>query len=159
MNGKQLLALLRAAVVLGALFAVVFSLGCASTEPESGAALPGTSWVLSSYGDGNGGLVSVLEDTRVSIAFSDNGDLAGLAGCNSYWGTYATEDDELSIESLDSTSLSCTEPAGVMEQEKACLQALRDAATFEIEGDTLELRSDDGSLLASYDAWNLPPGG
>jgi len=159
MNGKQLLALLRAAVVLGALFAVVFSLGCASAEPESGAALPGTSWVLRSYGDGNGGQVSVLEDTRVSVALSDNGDLAGLAGCNSYWGTYVTEDDELSIESLDSTSLSCTEPAGVMEQEKAYLQALRDAVTFDIEGDTLELRSDDGSLLASYDSWTLPPGG
>jgi len=159
MDRKQLLTFLRATVLLGVLFAAVFSLGCASAESETGATLLGTSWVLDSYRDGKGGVASVLEDTRVSIAFSDNGDLAGLAGCNSYWGTYAAEDDELSIGSLDSTSLSCPEPAGVMEQEKACLQALRDAATFEIEGDTLELRSDDGSLLASYDAWNLPPGG
>ena len=159
MDRKQLLTLLRATVLLGVLFAAVFSLGCASAEPETGAALPGTSWLLKSYADGKGDVASVLEDTHVRITFSEKY-LAGSAGCNSYWGTYATTDgDTLSISSLESTKLSCTEPAGVMEQEKAYLQTLRDAATFEIEGDTLELRSDDGSLLASYDAWNLPPGG
>ena len=119
----------------------------------------GSSWELASYSNGTGGVVTVLADTYISVTFAKSGDLAGLAGCNSYWGTYATQGDELSIESLDSTSLSCAEPAGIMEQEEAYLTAFRDAATFKIDGDALELRSDDGSLLASYDAWKLPPGG
>jgi heat shock protein HslJ len=119
----------------------------------------GSSWKLASCSNGTGGVVSVLENTYVNITFDENGNLAGLAGCNSYWGTYTTEGDKLSIGSVGSTELSCAEPAGIMEQEEAYLKALQDAATFKIKGDTLELRSGDGSLLASYDAWKVPPGG
>ncbi len=72
----------------------------------------GSSWILTSYNDGTGGVVSVLADTNVSTTFAESGDLAGSAGCNSFWGTYTTDGDELSIVSLDSTNLSCAEPAG-----------------------------------------------
>ena len=120
---------------------------------------PGSSWKLVSCTNGTGGVVSVLENTHVNITFDENGSLAGLAGCNSYWGTYTTEGDKLSIGSVGSTELACAEPAGIMEQEAAYLKALQDAATFKIKGDALELRSSDGSLLASYDAWKVPPGG
>jgi heat shock protein HslJ len=119
----------------------------------------GSSWTLASYNNGTGGVVPVLEGTRVNITFERDGKLAGLAGCNSYWGTYSAEGNKLSIGSVDSTEQSCAEPAGVMGQEEAYLKGLRDAATFKIKGDTLELRSRDGSLLASYDAWKVPPGG
>ncbi len=119
----------------------------------------GSSWRLAFCTNGSGGVVSVLKNTSVNITFDEEGNLAGLAGCNSYWGTYATEDNKLSIGPVGSTEQSCAEPAGIMEQEKAYLKALRDAATFNIKGDTLELRSGDGSLLALYDAWKVPPGG
>ena len=101
----------------------------------------------------------MLADTNVSTTFAESGDLAGSAGCNSFWGTYTTDGDELSIVSLNSTNLSCAEPAGIMEQEAAYLGALRDAATFRIRGNGLELRAADGSLVASYEAWKAPPGG
>jgi len=119
----------------------------------------GSSWKLALCSDGTGGVVPVLEGTRINITFEQNGKLGGLAGCNSYWGTYTTEGNALSIGAVGSSELSCAEPAGIMKQEKAYLQALQAAAIFKIEGDTLELRSGDGSLLASYDAWKVPPGG
>jgi len=127
--------------------------------PEKPREFSGSSWTLTEYSDGTGGVVPVLEGTRVNITFEKAGKLAGLAGCNSYWGTYTAEGGEVSIDSVDTTRQSCAEPVGVMEQERAYLKALQDAAVFKIEGDKLELRSSDGSLLASYDAWKVPPGG
>jgi len=115
--------------------------------------------LLTSYNNGKGGVVSVLADTSIGVTFDERGDLGGLAGCNSFWGAYTTDGDTLSISSLDSTNLSCTEPAGIMEQEVAYLGALRDAATFNIRGDALQLRAADGALVASYEAWKAPPGG
>ncbi len=90
--------------------------------------------LLTSYNNGKGGVVSVLAETSIGVTFDERGDLGGLAGCNSFWGAYTTDGDTLSISSLDSTNLSCTEPAGIMEQEAAYLSALRDAATFRYQG-------------------------
>jgi heat shock protein HslJ len=158
MKRSRLMAICGVAFALGALVCPAVS-GCGSGDPETRGEFSGTSWELTSYSAGTDGLVSVLDDTLVNVTFAENGDFAGLAGCNSYWGTYTTDADELSIESIVSSSLSCIEPAGIMGQEEAYLNILPEVATFEINGDTLELRAADGSLLVSYEAWTLPPGG
>jgi heat shock protein HslJ len=44
----------------------------------------------------------------------------------------------------------CSEPEGIMEQETEYLAALETAATYNIEGERLQLRTAEGSLAADF---------
>jgi len=46
--------------------------------------------------------------------------------------------------------MACSEPAGVMEQEAQYLAALQSAATYQIEGNVLQLRTKDDALAAIF---------
>jgi hypothetical protein len=76
--------------------------------------------------------------------------LTGSAGCNRYTAAYEIDGDSISIGPAASTRMFCAEPEGVMEQETAYLAALELAASYAIQGDTLELWSAEGARLASY---------
>ena len=47
-----------------------------------------------------------------------------------------------------STLMACAEPDGIMEQEY--LTALSTAATYQISGDRMEMRTAEGSIVASF---------
>ena len=46
--------------------------------------------------------------------------------------------------------MACEDPAGIMDQEQQYLAALQTAATYQIEGNVLELRTADGALAADF---------
>ena len=50
----------------------------------------------------------------------------------------------------------CQEPEGIMEQEQQCLAALETAATYKITGLTMEMRTSEGSLVATFKRAVLP---
>lgn len=108
---------------------------------ESGASpsLVGTEWVLTSL-DGSG----LIEDTRITLDF-DKESLGGFAGCNRYGGGRdsgkysATGDGALTIPQLAVTVQLCSSPKGVMEQEKAYVEALRSAASYRVLDNRLEI--------------------
>lgn len=116
-------------------------------EPTS---LTGTLWQLTGYNNGKGGFASVLAGTDITAVFSDDGNLAGSAGCNNYSTSYEVDGNTISIGLVASTMMMCAEPEGIMEQESAYLAALESAATFEISGDQLEMRDAEGTRVASY---------
>lgn len=121
-----------------------------ATEP---ATLTNTLWEATSYNNGREAVVSVLADTRITAQFGEDGTLAGSAGCNSYTTSYETDGENITInELIAATLMACIGPEGIMEQEAAYLAALPTAATYSIQGDTLELRTADGALVASYKA-------
>jgi heat shock protein HslJ len=103
--------------------------------------LAGTRWEVINYNNGRGGLVSLLDGTRIAMDFGADGQLTGNAGCNNYFTYYQLSGSNITIGQPGSTSLTCAEPEGVMDQEAEFLAALQTAATFRIDGDTLELRS------------------
>jgi len=103
--------------------------------------LAGTRWEVVNYNNGRGALVSVLNDTRIAMDFGADGQVTGNAGCNSYFTYYQISGNNITIGQPASTSLTCAEPEGVMQQEAEFLVTLQTAATFRIDGDTLELRS------------------
>ena len=82
--------------------------------------------------------------------FAADGTLSGTSGCNSYSGGYKVDGDMISIGPLANTDMGCVEPEGVMEQEAQFLAALQTAATYQIEGDVLEMRTTDGALAVSF---------
>jgi heat shock protein HslJ len=112
--------------------------------------LLGTTWQAISYNNGRGGVVSIILGTEITAVFDQQGTLAGSAGCNNYTAAYETDATSISIGPAASTRKFCAEPEGIMDQESQYLAALETAATYRIDGDRLELRTDDGALVANY---------
>ena len=133
--------------LLGADGALVFTFDAIESAP-----LFGTNWVLTTYNNSSGGVVSVLEGVEVTATFNEDGTLTGSAGCNSYNATYEASGGTISIGPAVSTRIACAEPEGVMEQESAYLAALEGAASYSIRGDVLEIRNAEDAVLAIYQA-------
>lgn len=110
--------------------------------------LEGTSWQAISYNNGKQAVTSVLAGTELTADFGADGSLSGSAGCNQYSGQYEIDGNKITIGPLASTEMYCEGPAGVMDQESQFLAALQSAATYKIEGNRLELRTQDGALAA-----------
>jgi heat shock protein HslJ len=120
-------------------------------------ALAGTAWSVTGYNDGRQALVSVLADTSLTMAFSNDGKAAGSAGCNRYTAGYSVEGAKLEFGPPAATRMICPRPDGVMEQEQLFLKALGMVATARFEGDRLELRSASGALAVTLKQHTLQP--
>lgn len=114
--------------------------GSMTFAPSATTGLAGTKWDIVNVNNGNQGVVSVVTGTTLTLAFGEGGRVSGNAGCNSFTGTYTSENNALNIGPLASTQKLCTEPAGVMEQEAQYLAALQKSATYSIAGSTLTIR-------------------
>ncbi len=111
------------------------------------AAIDDTAWVLLRFGE-QGNLQAVLEGTEITATFNNQGSqIEGSGGCNTYFGKYQAEKNELSISDLASTEMACPNPEGVLEQEQRYLSALRAAGSYTIEDGELRISSSDNRLL------------
>lgn len=111
--------------------------------------LTGTLWQLIAYNNGMGGVVSAAFGVETTAVFNEDGSLNGNGGCNNYFTSFAVDGQSLTITGpIGSTMMACEDAA--MQQETAFLAALADAATYEIRGDSLEIRDAEGALLASF---------
>ena len=111
--------------------------------------LAGTSWNVTGYNNGKQAVVSVLNGTSLTMAFTSDGRVGGSAGCNRYTATYIVDGQKLTIGPAAATRIMCTRPESVMEQERQFLQALEMVATARFEGDRLELRTAGGQLAVT----------
>jgi heat shock protein HslJ len=112
-------------------------------------ALPGTTWEVTGYNNGRGGVVSPILETTLTAAFGADGQIAGSAGCNRYRAAYETSDARITLGLPATTRMACPEPEGVMAQEAAFLAALQTAATYLFRGNRLELRAAGGALAVA----------
>ena len=119
-----------------------------TAEPEATVELAGTNWILSSL---NGELP--LAGTAVTLQFGTDGSVFGTDGCNRYNTTYTQEGSSLTINQSTgiSTMMACAEPEGIIEQEQEYLAALGTAATYQITGDRLEMRTADNATVATFE--------
>jgi heat shock protein HslJ len=113
--------------------------------------LPGTSWTVIGYNNGRGGVVSTIIGTELSAAFGPDGTLTGFAGCNRFSGGYELDGSRITIGPTASTRMACDLPEGVMDQEVEYLTALGTAATFQITGARMEMRTSEGSIAATFE--------
>jgi len=90
-----------------------------------------------------------LAGSTVTAVFED-GRVGGQAGCNSYGGPYSVSGQKLAISGLTQTLMACMEPAGLMEQESAFLQALSQAAGYSLTGDMLEIQNAAGETILTF---------
>jgi len=117
-----------------------------ATQPAS---LTGATWVATSLNNGRQAVVSIADGGVVTATFTEDGQLNGSAGCNSYMTGYTLDGQAIAIEPPASTRKLCPDEA-VMAQEAAYFSLLPSAASWRISGTTLELRAADGALIASF---------
>jgi heat shock protein HslJ len=107
-------------------------------------------WVLDLMVD-DGEAVSAIPGTEVTVTFADgvvhlDGELTGSGGCNPYTARYSGARG-LEITSIEATEMGCFEPDGVMEQEQRFFAILGQVTTYSVDGERLELSTDDGAVL------------
>jgi heat shock protein HslJ len=90
---------------------------------------------------------TIIEGTQFTLAL-EGGQVTGNAGCNSYFGTYAIEGDQISFSGIGMTEMACLEPEGLMEQEQYLLAFLDDIVRYELEERQLFLFRADGEALS-----------
>jgi len=133
-------------VKLSVIFLVLLAIGLVACKGEA-VACEDKRWVLESYGEA-GDTQAVIEGTEITATFdSAKHEVRGSAGCNTYFGDYEVDNNQLSITGLGNTEMYCMEPEGVMDQEEQYLQSLRLAGSYEIEGGKLRITCSDGSVL------------
>jgi uncharacterized lipoprotein YbaY/heat shock protein HslJ len=112
--------------------------------------LAGTSWDVISYNNGRGGVTSLIIGTEITANFGDDGEMTGNAGCNDYFGAYETDGENISMGPFGTTRKACREPEGIMQQEAEYLAALETAATYSVDGMTMNMRTAEGSTVANF---------
>ncbi len=112
--------------------------------------LAGTSWEVIAYNNGKGGVVSVIIGSEITAEFGETGELTGSGGCNNYFGAYETNGENISMGPFGTTRKACPEPEGIMEQESQYLAALETAATYKIDGLSMNMRTAEGSTVANF---------
>lgn len=121
--------------------AIAFSItACSNLGSHLGPSVEGTAWQLVSYNQ-----VPALTDFAVTADFVD-GQLSGSAGCNHYFGHYTLAEEQITITETAATEKFCSVPKGIMVQEAAYLALVRQAETYDVEGDRLTIETPAGDL-------------
>ena len=114
-----------------------------------GVASPVGSWLVTGFLNGDA-FTSPLTATEITATFSEEGEVSGSSGCNTYTATSDADAGGIEISAPATTKKLCTEPAGVMEQEAAYIGALASAVSYRIDGGALELSRADGTRVVSF---------
>lgn len=115
---------------------VVILFSCNNNVPPSGgsnSSLEKTHWVLSGLPGLSGGLPSMPKEVTLML---DSARASGFAGCNRYFGGFASVGSTLKFTGVGSTKMFCE---GTQKVEDAFLQALNNTEGYHITGSRLSL--------------------
>ena len=102
--------------------------------------LPGSEWSPTAMNE------EVFEaQAEVFLRFEQNGRYFGNGGCNSFRGSFVTNDEAILFSPAAATMMACPEP--IAKQEFAFLQALMSVRGFEREGIELSLFDAEGTAV------------
>ena len=112
--------------------------------------LVGTTWEATGINNGRQAVVSVDPTGVPTATFGSDGRVSGSGGCNRFQASYTAGDETIEIGPASATRRACAPP--VTERELWFFDALESAATWHIDRDVLELRTESGSLAVSFRA-------
>jgi len=113
------------------------------------AGITGITWHLRAYNNGKQAVVGVISGTDPTAVFGTDGQVSGAATCNTYFGPYTATGDTIKIGPLGSTLMACPDTAQ-QDQETQYLAALQNAATYQVQGLSLEMRDASGAMQAEF---------
>src|SRR5687767_8652688 len=131
----------------------IFALAAACTQPQGSpltpvafrAAVAGSEWELHELQGGAAPLGAGAR--RATIRFeADTARVAGFAGCNRYFGTYALEGTSLRFSAIGMTKMACAQGMALEQQLSAALEATRGYQVTERELTLL----DDARAVAKF---------
>lgn len=103
---------------------------------------PGREWVVEDI-DGR----EIIDGSRITIRFSDEGRISGIATCNNYTGTYRIENSRLIVDDELAVTRKMCAPA-LMQQERLFLSALTGSSMLSRDADrALKITSENGAAL------------
>jgi heat shock protein HslJ len=105
-------------------------------EKDVPISLTGREWTMMFYNNGKGGFQSAVIGSTVTATFSEDGQVTGTGGCNSYSGSFTVEGNAISFGGMAATEMACMQD-GIMAQESAYFEALGKVQRYRIEGDHL----------------------
>lgn len=89
----------------------------------------------------------IIDNSRVTLNFGDEGRVAGRASCNRYFAVYSVDGETLNIQQAATTMMAC--PEALMNQERRFLDALQGVHSFEIDATgALVLTGENSRILA-----------
>ncbi len=116
---------------------VVAQTGGASAESGPPSDLTVREWVVESI-DGR----SVVDNSRTTLVFDQQGQISGRAGCNRYTGSFQLQGASFEVRGMSTTRMICV--LALMEQEARFLAVLAQARAWQLQRDgSLVLRTDD----------------
>jgi heat shock protein HslJ len=108
------------------------------------------SWKVTGYNNGKQAVVSVISASTITMDFAKNGAVAGNAGVNHFNAEYTTRGTH-GVEIGPPATTKKAGPAELMRQEQDFLAALPASRTYQLRGDTLELRDASSALQVTAD--------
>jgi heat shock protein HslJ/uncharacterized protein YraI len=101
---------------------------------------------VTSYNNGREAVVSLIIGSEIFADFGTDARVSGNAGCNDYFAGFSAGNGAITIGAPGTTFRFCDDPPGVMEQEAEFLAALESVATYNIQGNLLQMRTADDQL-------------
>lgn len=106
--------------------------------------LPGGEWVVEDISGGG-----IIDASRVTMTFADDGQLNGRGGCNSYGTRFATNGDRIKVDPRAISTMMACAPA-LMQQERKFLDSLPKLTGWRIdETGALLLHGESGATLTA----------
>ncbi|EDY87205.1 conserved hypothetical protein [gamma proteobacterium HTCC5015] len=91
----------------------------------------------------------IIDKSRVTLVFSEDGRVGGRASCNRLTGSYTAEKNQLSFSQTATTRMMC--PEAIMNQEQRFLAALEKVERFDIsEHGALMFYAGDAVLIEAF---------
>ena len=115
----------------------------AGVDVAAASPLASSTWVLASL---NG--QPPLPGSHLTLTF-DQSEFSGFGGCNRFGGEYSIDGDRLEPGDMEQTLEGCVEP-GVLDQERAYVEALHAGGQYRLYGDRLEILDQAGQVRLSF---------
>ncbi|UZH09161.1 MULTISPECIES: META domain-containing protein [unclassified Halomonas] len=87
------------------------------------------------------------------VLHQDGSRLAGATGCNTLMGSYRVENEQITFNKIASTKMACS--TAQMNNEQGFLAALKQVATWNVDGAMLVLSGNNNEPLAVFEAVHL----